>query len=133
MAKKTLDEVLSSDVPSFEALGFERWRKTGELLPRFAGPYGFTSRHIMVRSGKVAIMGSKTGEDYTFSLPDTLPDTLYDFILRQLNLEAEAAPPDEPGNFSSLAFREKLAQNIAGNLAMRDRALAAELAEGVIK
>ena len=55
-------------------------------------------------------------------------DTLYEFILRQLNVEAEAAEPNEEDNFSSLACREKLAQNIAGNLAMRDMALAAELA-----
>jgi|SRR3990167_11067489 len=53
------------------------------------------------------------------------PDTLYEFILRQLTVEAEVVPQ---ADFSSLTFREKLAQSLAGNLAMRDMALAAEMA-----
>ena len=67
--KGRLEEVLRTDVPSFEAMMFRTWLETGEIHGQYRGPYGFTSPHIMVRGRKVNIMGSKTGEDYIFTLP----------------------------------------------------------------
>lgn len=64
-----LEEVLRADVPSFEHMMFRAWLDTGEIYGQYQGPYGFTSPHIMVRGRKVNIMGSKTGQDYIFTLP----------------------------------------------------------------
>lgn len=57
-----------------------------------------------------------------------MPDELYELILRQKELEAEATPQF---NITASAAREKLALNIAGNVAMSRMALAAELAEAL--
>ena len=53
-------------------------------------------------------------------------------ILQSLAGFAASQPLDEPFNIDAGAAREKLAQHLAGNLAMRDMALAQELARALL-
>lgn len=62
-----IEELLRAHVPSFEASGFRHMLRTGEMWPRFDGPWGFTSSMIMQRGSSVSIM-DKDGKDHVFPM-----------------------------------------------------------------